>query len=292
MSFRPYDHVERLGHPDVEGIDIGTVYVFPKLDGTNSSVWLGDDGELHTGSRRRELEEGADNRGFRAWVESRAPVFLMFFKHRPYWTLYGEWLVPHTLKTYRNDAWRRFYVFDVYDRATRRYVPFTEYAPVLELEEVGLEVIHPLYVATNPTAKQLQLWLSANTYLIKDGAGAGEGIVLKNYGWRNQYGRQPWAKLVRAEFRRRKQTSTKEGIESIAVGELLTEEMVRKTLASVADMDRVRIIPRLLETVYHDFVVEETWTILKRWKGHQTIDFRQLKAHVVERVKQLVPELF
>ena len=34
---------------------------------------------------------------------------------------FGEWLVPHSLKTYREDAWRDFYIFDVMkdDKAAR-----------------------------------------------------------------------------------------------------------------------------------------------------------------------------
>lgn len=50
MNFHPYQHVEKLGTAEVDGILDGTVYVFPKLDGANASVWL-DDGEVKCGSR-------------------------------------------------------------------------------------------------------------------------------------------------------------------------------------------------------------------------------------------------
>ena len=36
-TFRRYDHVERLGHTEVEGIAVGRAHVFPKLDGANAS---------------------------------------------------------------------------------------------------------------------------------------------------------------------------------------------------------------------------------------------------------------
>ena len=55
MEFLKYQHVERYGNDEVDGINIGTCYVFPKIDGTNASVWLGEDGEIHAGSRNREL---------------------------------------------------------------------------------------------------------------------------------------------------------------------------------------------------------------------------------------------
>lgn len=40
MEFKKYQHVERFGTDETEGINIGKCYVFPKIDGTNSSVWL------------------------------------------------------------------------------------------------------------------------------------------------------------------------------------------------------------------------------------------------------------
>lgn len=46
MEFRKYQHVERFGTSEVEGIDLGTCYIYPKIDGTNASVWLGEDGTL------------------------------------------------------------------------------------------------------------------------------------------------------------------------------------------------------------------------------------------------------
>ena len=38
MEFRKYQHIERFGTSEVEQIEIGTCYVFPKIDGTNNMV--------------------------------------------------------------------------------------------------------------------------------------------------------------------------------------------------------------------------------------------------------------
>ena len=38
MKFREYTHVERYGNDEVQGIEYGELYIFPKLDGTNASV--------------------------------------------------------------------------------------------------------------------------------------------------------------------------------------------------------------------------------------------------------------
>ena len=40
MMFKKYTHIVRFGHDEVEGIEDGTCYVFPKLDGANASIWF------------------------------------------------------------------------------------------------------------------------------------------------------------------------------------------------------------------------------------------------------------
>jgi len=36
-KFMKYQHVERYGTDEVEGIELGETYIFPKIDGTNGS---------------------------------------------------------------------------------------------------------------------------------------------------------------------------------------------------------------------------------------------------------------
>ena len=66
MEFVKYQHVERYGTTETEGITVGTCYIFPKIDGTNSSVWL-QDNRVCAGSRNRELSLDKDNAGFLEW---------------------------------------------------------------------------------------------------------------------------------------------------------------------------------------------------------------------------------
>ena len=70
MEYLRYQHIERYGNDEVDGINIGTCYVFPKIDGTNASVWLGDDGQIKAGSRTRELSRESDNAGFYTYVQT------------------------------------------------------------------------------------------------------------------------------------------------------------------------------------------------------------------------------
>jgi hypothetical protein len=70
--FKKYMHLEKFGNTPVEGIELGKTYIFPKIDGTNGSVWLGGEqynGQIQTflrfGSRNREITNlENDNQGF------------------------------------------------------------------------------------------------------------------------------------------------------------------------------------------------------------------------------------
>src|SRR5574343_1199554 len=197
MMFDKYPHLERFGTDEVDGINTGKCYVFPKLDGTNASVWF--DGGIRAGSRNRELSLEADNAGFLAWasVENRLEQF--FNETRFKYRLFGEWLVPHSIKAYREDAWRKFYIFDVKDETTGEWLSYDEYQPLLE--SYGLDYIPVQAVVKNPDYDYLLREAKANTFLMQDGAGCGEGVVIKQYGRKNRFGYTTWAKLVTNEFR-------------------------------------------------------------------------------------------
>ena len=65
--FKRYQHLERFGTTEVQNIELGECFIFPKIDGTNASVWL-HNGEIQAGSRTRHLSLEKDNAGFLEWV--------------------------------------------------------------------------------------------------------------------------------------------------------------------------------------------------------------------------------
>ncbi len=111
MTFIKYQHLERFGSTEVGQIEFGECFVFPKIDGTNASVWLYNE-QICAASRTRQLSLEKDNAGFYEWVLKQDNI-KNYLLENPTHRLFGEWLCPHSLKTYRQDAWRRFYVFDV-----------------------------------------------------------------------------------------------------------------------------------------------------------------------------------
>lgn len=296
MSFIKYQHLERFGNTEVEGIEVGTVYVFPKIDGTNGSVWQHND-MMCCGSRNRELTLDNDNAGFfNAMVKDNAVA--RYIHEHPQHILYGEWLVPHTLKTYNDDAWRRFYVFDVFDRNKERLLSYDEYSPAAIA--AGLNVIPPIAIIKNGSEEHFTQCLAKANYLVKDGEGQGEGIVLKNYDYKNKYGRQTWAKIVGNEFKAKHHLEMGapvvgcEIVEEKIVAKYVTQALVDKVHAKIVnEMDgwSSKYIARLLHTVYYDLVTEETWNFVKEFKSPK-IDFKVLSHYTTARIKELRKELF
>jgi len=315
LEFKEYQHVVKIDDPEVEGLLVGKCYIFPKIDGTNSSLWR-ENCYIRGGSRRRKLSLDNDNQGFINYIANDVPyAFGNFFDQHTDVRLYGEWLVPHTLKTYRDDAWRKFYVFDVTISTPdgELYVPYDEYK--VWLDEFDIDYIPPIRIITNPTHEDLMRCVQLNTFLIKEDSGVGEGIVIKNYNFVNRYGRITWGKIVTNEFKDKhyKDMGAPERdvtlLEKELVDKFLDQPIVDKVYANILIENKQyddekgyyidppfnsRWIPQLLNTVYYEFVREEIWSMVKyiEKERYRAIDFKSLKQHSFNKVREYYPQLF
>jgi len=301
MEFRKYQHIERFGTDEVDGIEFGKCYIFYKIDGTNASVWLDKEGKVKAGSRNRELTLENDNAGFYNAIINDERIINYLNKH-PSHRLFGEWLVPHTLKTYRQDAWRKFYIFDVcLDKEDGlEYIPYDIYKPLLE--EFNLDYIPPLAIITNPTYESLIKCLEkTGQFLIEDGNGIGEGIVIKNYDFYNKYKRQTWAKIVANEFKEKHhkemgcpEIKTEKMIEEKIVDDFCTESFIEKEYAKIVIEQNgweSKYIPMLLGRVFSELIKEESWNMIKKYKNPK-IDYKTLNALVIKKIKETKKEVF
>lgn len=295
--FVKYMHLERYGNEEVDGIEQGTTYVFPKLDGTNAQVWLNEDGTIGAGSRNRVLSIDNDNAGFMNWVvtQTRHKQFLSDYPHL---TLYGEWLVPHSLKTYREDAWRKFYIFDVFNRFTGYFLNYEQMKELLD--RYGLDYLAPIAIIKNGTREHFEECLDKNVFLIKDGMGVGEGIVIKNYEWQNKFGNTVWAKIITNQFKEIHHREMGapiiggETIEEKIANDYVDEHLIGKVVAKIENDEggwSSKHIPRLLQTVFYDLVNEELWNIIKKHKNPK-IDFAYLQRLTITKVKQTRKDIF
>lgn len=306
-TFKKYQHLERFGTTEVQNIELGELFIFPKIDGTNASLWL-EDGKLQAGSRTRHLSLDKDNAGFYEWALSQNNILEYLLKN-PNHRLFGEWLVPHSLKTYRESAWRRFYVFDVVidkseDELTHDndekflYLNYNDYKPLLE--EFNIDYIPPISVIKNSNYEQLVNQLMKNDFLIEDGKGYGEGIVLKNYSFNNKYGRKTWAKIVTSEFKEKHAKtmgkSTIEGkkmVEESIADKYVTKALCEKEYAKIENSDgwNSKMIPKLLNIIFYELIREEAWNFVKEFKN-PSINFKTLQQFTFAKVRENLPNLF
>ncbi len=307
MEFKKYQHVERFGTSEVEKIEFGTCYVFPKIDGTNASIWI-ENGILQVGSRKRHLTIEKDNAGFLAWVKNQKNI-LDYLTENPTHRLFGEWLVPHALKTYKDNAWEKFYIFDVVtDRKKEQfthdadekfnYLHYDDYKILLEKHK--LDYLPYIAKITNGSYEQFVNQLKHNVFLLQEGKGIGEGIVIKNYDFVNKYGRVTWAKIVTSEFKEKHakvhgghEIKGKKMIEEEIAIEFTTKAICEKVYSKIKN-DKGFVsssIPRLLNTVFHDIIKEESWNFIKKHKN-PIINFKTLQHFVFIQVKKQLPTLF
>ena len=106
MIFKAYQHIEKLGSTEVDGILSGICYLSYKIDGTNGLIYLSNDLKcIKFGSRKRELTKEEDNANFLNNITANEEVYNDLFNYlskHPTYIIYGEWLVPHTIKKYKD----------------------------------------------------------------------------------------------------------------------------------------------------------------------------------------------
>lgn len=160
------------------------------------------------------------------------------------------------------------------------------------LEECGLDYIPCLKILVNGDYDSFVRELDNNTFLIKDGMGTGEGIVIKNYDYRNRYGRQTWAKIITSEFKEKHiktmGTAVKEysTIEKQIADEYITTAFVEKEYAKLVEKNNYwtsKMIP--------EFVSEEMWHVIKKFRN-PTVDFKALLSFVIRKIKEVNPDIF
>ena len=297
--FIKYPHLEKLGNIEVENIELGETYVFPKIDGTNASIW-NVDGTLFGGSRSRILTFESDNAGFLNTLlrTEYGKPYRDFLYMYPNLRLYGEWLVPHTLTGYREDAWRKFYVFDVLDQDTGKFIPYEAYRPLVD--DAGLDFIPSYKKVRNGDASMYLKEARDIRYLLKDEQEHGEGVVIKNYDYTNKFGRQTWAKLVLTEFKEKHVSAgnppevgsicNEEILVDVCITQALVDKEYNKIVAAEGHWQN-KHIPRLLETCFYCMMTEELYSKLKEIKMG-SVNFKALKQFAFQRVKNLKPELF
>jgi len=293
-----YTHIEKLFmsfasldlNDELEGMLSGEVYISTKLDGSNGSIRLGGDGELLLTSRSRVLSAEFDNQGF--WAQFAGDGrFKKYFGEHPTHVLFGEWVYTRGVLKYTEDAVGKFMVFDVFDSGTDEYLSPESYIDALDKFQIDRIPIVEKIIDPKPEDIMKILGEHKSGY---NADGEFEGLVLKNYGFRNKYGRQAFGKIVRDEWKEiqadRSRRVVIEDLEQDIIDNYLTKAFVEKEFGKIENYDK-RHAGELLGRVWHELIAEETWHIIKKYKNPK-IDFARLNQLAIKKVKQTLPEQF
>ena len=103
-----------------------------------------------------------------------------------------------------------------------------------------------------------------------------------------------WAKIITSEFKVPKSIpkNTNVTIESTFVEDLCTPAFIEKEYAKILEEHErsQKLIPMLLQTIYHELINEELWGFIKKHKN-PTVNFRVVQRLVTEKVKVTLPQL-
>lgn len=80
MEFKEYQHIQKIGISEVDGILNGKCFISYKIDGTNSCVFLKDDGSLGFGSRHKEVTKDSDQTGFVPGILSDIKTYTFLYR--------------------------------------------------------------------------------------------------------------------------------------------------------------------------------------------------------------------
>lgn len=269
-----YQHVERMGNENVEGILNGEILVQTKVDGANVTVCAPYDparsfkDRIIIASRNQIIyKDGKILNNFEGAVDyiinnSNLLRVLQDYKY----VLRGEWLVKHSI-LYNQESYRKYYVFDVQDY-DMNYIHPDDWQSILA--DYDVNYIKNIARLPNPSIDYLaELVKGPDEY----GASQKEGIVIKNYSFVNKFGRITWGKMISDDFKIKSKLafgSTKNDSPEIKfVGDYITHGFILKTIHKIEEQKGVATLPvqymrAVLDMTWYDAFTEELWDFVKR----------------------------
>lgn len=271
MSWK-YVDIERIDHPEVQGIldfDADEIVIEEKMDGGNGCFFL-EDGKLHVCSRNRVLTKEGDEKTFtksRKYIEETVhdlnPDFYYYFEHMQKHTVnYGNGIIPAIgldIKP-KEGAFGKLPAFLGRDAKEK------------EFARIGLPLVKVKWRGTSKDLRGIEIAKFTEKSEYYDGYP--EGVVIKNYGRVNEWGKQLFAKLVRDDFKEVNKakfggfkTDTSETVKLVET--YVTEARIRKRIHALVNeqgksLDR-SLMQWLVVAVMEDVFKEETKGILKEF---------------------------
>lgn len=300
MRIHSYPKVYNLGHPALEGLLDGTVYVQEKYDGSQFSWMWDEDGNLHVRSKGSTQYGGEENRtepdtlfaGMVAYVRSLEPV-------NPGVVYRAEAFAKpkHNTLAYDRAPANGLILFDVEVEPNRFLTPHHHegIASAFDIEAAR-------FISGGPgeglTLDVLKLWLEEESTL---GGPLVEGVVVKNYDRFGKDGKILAAKYVSEAFQEkhrkewRGSNPTAADIVQSLIDSLNTEVRWQKAVQHLRDEGQLEGTPRdigvLMKEVKRDVISEEQeWITGKLLEWAMPKVSRALGSGLPEWYKQKLAE--
>ncbi|MGE6347908.1 RNA ligase family protein [Bacillus mycoides] len=272
MEQKKYQDITRLGHKTTVGVlkEGDYIIIQEKLDGANAS-FRRDGDVIRAFSRNKELDENNNLGGFWQWTQT-----LDVTKLREEGIYFGEWLNTHKVK-YPEYA-KTFWLYDIYDIETQRYINFKLVKEVSK--KLGLNLIPVFYEGAYQSFEHLQSFVG-KTVLggVLGDFETGEGIVVKNVDYVDRFGNQKFVKLVTDAFREvQSQKAPKDPKKALTqeqsfVDQVVTEARVEKFLYKFVDEG----------IIDEKFGIEDMGVILKNMNT-------RIKEDILKEESEMLPE--
>jgi hypothetical protein len=282
MEWHKYTDIERLKPKYTDMFTPGDrIVVSEKVDGSNSSFsYDPDKGVVVACSRRQILDFNKTLNGFWNWVQNFDSDFIKNITDNGRYTIYGEWLVKNKIH-YPDDAYHKFYMFDVYDAETGCYLPYEEMCGFYARLKLPSNT-PPIFLAPVLYVGPFISWEHLYSFVGKSelGAEVGEGCVIHSQTHLDKHGKYlTHVKLVSEKFAEIQKTKkpidpeimkAKEAERELALT-IVTKRRVEKSIQRLVedgliptDWDETNmktISQNLPRAVYNDCVKEESETV-------------------------------
>lgn len=260
-EMKKYTKVIRFDQEKYQDIlESGYIIVQEKLDGANASfAWNETTNQIDVFSRNCLLDEENDLRGYYAWAKQLDEKLV---KRNSHYIYFGEWLIKH--KLHYGSHMDQFYLFDIFDKEKRKYLPFDIVRQ--EAERFGLNIVPVFYEGPTKPIEELKQFVG-KSFLGE----VGEGIVIKNVTYEDHFGHQIYVKIVSDTFSEKLKTKKPKDQtvtqEELFIETFLTPARVEKFLYKLVDEGILQedfgvkempiILRELSHRLYEDLIEEE-----------------------------------
>lgn len=280
---KKYQDIVRHGKNGTHHTILGDakIVIQEKLDGANASFKV-DNGKVLAFSRNTQLDESNNLRGFYEWTQTLDPDELLDGV-----IYFGEWLVKHKLDYGEN--MKQFYLFDIFNTHTEEYVSFSMVED--ESKRLDLNLVPVFYIGDTLPFEEIEKYAGQSKL-----GNVGEGIVVKNYDFKNKFNSQVFTKIVTKDFQEKNGNNKPKEAKGI-------KDSLDQYLDTYMTKPRVeKIIHKMVDEqiLNEDYAIEDMGVILKN-AGSRVFDdlvkeeldslLKQLKAKVGKRLPLVVKEI-